>query len=110
VPVSSHGLSSRSSTARSAPATSTTFVRFDFPTTSATDDAAFAAHSASEVHAADSPVFTELIAAADVLIGETLIATGWAASQLPRDHLPDKHQSCRSPGYAPPPMAPQLST
>ena len=40
------------------------------------DDAAFAAHSASEVHAAASPVFTELIASADVLIGETLIATG----------------------------------
>ena len=40
------------------------------------DDAAFAAHSASQVHAAATPVFTELIAAADVLIGETLIATG----------------------------------
>jgi hypothetical protein len=40
------------------------------------DDAAFAAHSASEAHAAASPVFTELIAAADVLIGETLIAIG----------------------------------
>jgi (4S)-4-hydroxy-5-phosphonooxypentane-2,3-dione isomerase len=40
------------------------------------DDAAFAAHSASEVHASAPPVFTELIAAADVLIGETLIATG----------------------------------
>ena len=40
------------------------------------DEEAFAAHSASEVHAAASPVFTELIAAADVLIGETLIATG----------------------------------
>jgi autoinducer 2-degrading protein len=40
------------------------------------DDAAFAAHRASDVHAAASPVFTELIAAADVLIGETLIATG----------------------------------
>jgi (4S)-4-hydroxy-5-phosphonooxypentane-2,3-dione isomerase len=40
------------------------------------DDAAFAAHSASEVHAAASPVFTELIAAADVMIGETLVATG----------------------------------
>jgi hypothetical protein len=39
-------------------------------------DAAFAAHSVSEVHAAASPVFTELIAAADVLIGETLVATG----------------------------------
>jgi quinol monooxygenase YgiN len=31
------------------------------------DDAAFAAHSVSEVHAAAPPVFTELIAAADVL-------------------------------------------
>ena len=40
------------------------------------DDAAFAAHSASEVHAAASPVFTELIAAADVIIGETLMAKG----------------------------------
>ena len=40
------------------------------------DDDAFAAHSASEVHAAASPVFTELIAAADVMIGETLMATG----------------------------------
>ena len=39
-------------------------------------DAAFAAHSASENHAAASPVFTELIAAAEVLIGETLIAMG----------------------------------
>ena len=40
------------------------------------DDAAFAAHSSSEVHAAASGVFTELIAAADVMIGETLIAKG----------------------------------
>jgi (4S)-4-hydroxy-5-phosphonooxypentane-2,3-dione isomerase len=40
------------------------------------DDDAFAAHSASEVHAAASPVFTELIAAADVMIGETLMAKG----------------------------------
>jgi quinol monooxygenase YgiN len=40
------------------------------------DDAAFAAHSASEVHAAASPVFTELIAAFDVIIGETLMAKG----------------------------------
>lgn len=40
------------------------------------DDAAFAAHTASEVHAAASPVFTELIAAADVLSGETLLAQG----------------------------------
>ena len=40
------------------------------------DDDAFAAHSASDVHAAASPVFTELIAAADVTIGETLMAKG----------------------------------
>ncbi len=40
------------------------------------DDDAFAAHRASEVHAAASPVFTELIAAADVVIGETLMAKG----------------------------------
>ena len=40
------------------------------------DDAAFAAHSASEVHAAASPVFTELISASDVIIGETLMAKG----------------------------------
>ena len=40
------------------------------------DDAAFAAHRASEAHAAASPVFTELIAAADVMIGETLMAKG----------------------------------
>ena len=40
------------------------------------DDAAFAAHSVSDVHAAASPVFTELIAAADVIIGETLMAKG----------------------------------
>ena len=40
------------------------------------DHDAFAAYSASEVHAAASPVFTELIAAADVIIGETLMAKG----------------------------------
>lgn len=40
------------------------------------DDDAFAAHTASEVHAAASPVFTELIAAADVVVGETLMAKG----------------------------------
>lgn len=40
------------------------------------DDAAFAAHTASEVHAAAAPVFTELIAASDVLTGETLMAQG----------------------------------
>lgn len=40
------------------------------------DDDAFAAHSASEVHASASQVFTELIAASDVIIGETLMAKG----------------------------------
>lgn len=40
------------------------------------DDDAFAAHSASDIHAAASPVFTELIAASDFTIGETLMAKG----------------------------------
>ncbi len=40
------------------------------------DDEAFAAHRASDVHAAAEPVFTELIAAADFMIGETLLAKG----------------------------------
>ena len=40
------------------------------------DGDAFAAPTASEVHGAASPVFTELVAASDVMIGETLIATG----------------------------------
>ncbi len=40
------------------------------------DDAAFAAHTASDVHVAVTPVFTELIAAADVITGETLMAKG----------------------------------
>jgi autoinducer 2-degrading protein len=40
------------------------------------DDAAFAAHRATEVHATAEPVFTDLIAAADVTIGETVMATG----------------------------------
>ena len=40
------------------------------------DDNAFAAHRASDAHAAASPVFTELIAASDVMIGETLMAKG----------------------------------
>ena len=40
------------------------------------DDAAFAAHSSSEVHVAASPVFTELLAASEVIIGETLLAKG----------------------------------
>ncbi len=42
------------------------------------DEAAFAAHGASEVHAAATPVFTELIARAEVIIGETLMAKGLA--------------------------------
>jgi hypothetical protein len=37
---------------------------------------AFAVHSASKAHAAASPVFTELIAASDVIIGETVMANG----------------------------------
>jgi quinol monooxygenase YgiN len=40
------------------------------------DDAAFAAHRATEVHAAADPVLTELIAAADHTIGETVMAAG----------------------------------
>ena len=40
------------------------------------DDDAFAVHRASDVHAAASPVFTELIAASDVMMGETLMAKG----------------------------------
>ena len=40
------------------------------------DEAAFAAHGASDVHAAATPVFTELIARADVIVGETLMAKG----------------------------------
>jgi (4S)-4-hydroxy-5-phosphonooxypentane-2,3-dione isomerase len=40
------------------------------------DDDALTAHHASEVHAAASPVFTKLIAASDVVIGETLMAKG----------------------------------
>lgn len=40
------------------------------------DDAAFAAHGASDVHAGAAPVFTELIAGSDVIIGETVMAKG----------------------------------
>jgi quinol monooxygenase YgiN len=40
------------------------------------DDAAFAAHGASDIHTAAAPVFAELIARADVMIGETLMAKG----------------------------------
>jgi quinol monooxygenase YgiN len=40
------------------------------------DGGAFDAHRASEVHAAATPVFTELIATSEVMIGETLMAKG----------------------------------
>ena len=40
------------------------------------DDAAFAVHSSSDVHAAANPALTELIAAADVVMGETVMAKG----------------------------------
>jgi len=45
------------------------------------DDAAFAAHTASDVHAAATPAFSELIAAADVIIGETLMAAGLSGGE-----------------------------
>ena len=45
------------------------------------DTAAFTAHSSSEVHAAATPVFTELIAASDVLVGETLMGKGIGQGQ-----------------------------
>jgi hypothetical protein len=54
-----------------------------------TDDDAFAGHSASEVFAAATPVFTELIAASDVVIGETLICHGLGL-------LIALHQPCRA--------------
>ena len=40
------------------------------------DDDAFAVHTSSAAHGAAAPVFTELIAASDVIIGETLMAKG----------------------------------
>jgi quinol monooxygenase YgiN len=40
------------------------------------DDAAFALHRESDVHAAAAPVFADLIADADVMIGDTLMAKG----------------------------------
>jgi (4S)-4-hydroxy-5-phosphonooxypentane-2,3-dione isomerase len=40
------------------------------------DEAAFAAHGASDVHAAATPVFTELIAEADVIKGELVMGKG----------------------------------
>jgi quinol monooxygenase YgiN len=40
------------------------------------DEAAFAAHSASETHAAATPIFSELIAESEFMVGETLMAKG----------------------------------
>jgi len=40
------------------------------------DEAAFEVHRASKVHAAATPVFEELIAESDFIIGETLLAKG----------------------------------
>jgi autoinducer 2-degrading protein len=40
------------------------------------DEAAFAVHGNSEVHAAASPIFTELIDDADVVVGEYVTGTG----------------------------------
>ncbi len=48
-----------------------------FCTTEVYADAdAFAVHSRSDVHAAAGPVFTELIATAEVMVGQTLMAKG----------------------------------
>jgi quinol monooxygenase YgiN len=41
-----------------------------------TDEAAFAAHRATDVHAAAAPVFAELIAASDVIVGEIIMGKG----------------------------------
>ena len=43
------------------------------------DEAAFAAHRASDAHTAADPVFADLIASADVTVGETLLAKGLGA-------------------------------
>jgi autoinducer 2-degrading protein len=40
------------------------------------DEAAFAAHRGSEAHAAATPVFIELIAESDVIVGEALMSKG----------------------------------
>ncbi len=47
------------------------------------DDAAFATHGASEVHAATAPIISELIARSDFMIGETLMAKGLGAAPAP---------------------------
>ncbi len=40
------------------------------------DEAASTAHSSSRTHAAATPIFTELIAQSEFMIGETLMAKG----------------------------------
>jgi (4S)-4-hydroxy-5-phosphonooxypentane-2,3-dione isomerase len=40
------------------------------------NDEAFAAHRAADAHAAAAPVFTDLIAGAEVTVGETVMAAG----------------------------------
>lgn len=40
------------------------------------DEAAFAAHSGSEAHAATMPVFTEVIAEVDVIKGQLVMGKG----------------------------------
>src|ERR1700761_1663289 len=40
------------------------------------DEVAFAAHSSSQAHTAATPIFTELIDPADVLVGQTPMAKG----------------------------------
>jgi (4S)-4-hydroxy-5-phosphonooxypentane-2,3-dione isomerase len=40
------------------------------------NDEAFAAHRATDTHADAAPVFTDLIAGAEVTVGETVMATG----------------------------------
>lgn len=40
------------------------------------DEAAFAVHQSSEAHAAATPVFTDLIVDADVIVGEFVIGKG----------------------------------
>ena len=58
------------------PSTAPKTIRTSYQELVYADEDASAAHRASEVHAAASPVFTELIAASDVTIGETLMAKG----------------------------------
>jgi (4S)-4-hydroxy-5-phosphonooxypentane-2,3-dione isomerase len=40
------------------------------------DESAFEAHSGTDIHAAATPVFTDLIAESDVVIGEALMGKG----------------------------------